>query len=631
MLHDGMTPRDGERPGFPWALIDDNMAFEGGPSPGQPMDEQLDDHLGPWNPGLSSTLPAAARRLSTVHRPENVETGLDLALERAAFTGLEPEDLVAFRPERLAVHELLIRVTGDFSVPDGQRYADLGINFRNVVDTILEKDLQPTMNRIVDGFEVLKRDMRTEIEAELERLRAPAAPREETDSGGWLRWLGLAKKKSAPARPGPSREEQEAVVVAGWREEAVSNSDPRRRRLCRALAQVVGAVAIKHGRVPSDVSTLADITADCVLNDHGSAVIGEMIEPLIRRAVEREGYRLLPTQAEPVVMNVKGASAAGKSTLRPLQRRLAERIGVDWADFALISPDIWRKHLLDYDSLGEFWRYAGTLTGHELRIVDQKLDRYMAEKARRGAIPHLLIDRFRFDSFAETEGGEQGARLLTRFGSTIYMFFVITPPEATVERAWKRGLEFGRFKAVDDLLHHNVEAFTGMPDLFFTWALRPDKRVHYEFLDNSVPEGQRPRTIAFGWNGDMTLFDLKGFIDVDRYKRIDIDAKAPNEVYPAAETMAPAENTGFLKRCAREIARITLADRTTGRIIARFEDGKLVWIDREAFQDAVKDPDMAAGMAALASEDAIVKAATTGAPAFLDADETPTLGAYGKG
>ncbi|MGI9506328.1 MAG: hypothetical protein ACR2RE_25075, partial [Geminicoccaceae bacterium] len=504
-----------------------------------------------------------------------------------------------------------------------------GINFRQVVDTILKHDIEPVMPSIIDGFEGLRDQLREEMTTELSRLEPPTAsptpPPQK--AGGLLGWLGL--KKPETIHQPPSRDDHAVSVLDGWRRESVAATDPRRRRLCRALAQITGALAVKHGRIPTDTGVIADVALDLVLNDHGSAVIGEMIDPLIAKAVEREGYPLLPCQAEPVVMNVKGASAAGKSTLRPLQRKLAKRLGIDWADFALISPDIWRKYLLDYDSLGEFWRYAGTLTGHELKIVDQKLDRYMAEKARQGKIPHLLIDRFRFDSFAEAEGGEQGSRLLTRFGSTIYMFFVITPPEATVERAWKRGLEFGRFKAVDDLLHHNVEAFTGMPDLFFTWATRKDKRVHYEFLDNGVPLGEPPRTIAFGWDGDMTLLDIKRFLDVDRFKRIDIDAMSPEAVYPDADAMAPENNTGFLKRCAQQIARITLADQDDGRVIARIEDGRLAWIDRAAFEQAMTDADHRAGLAVLAPEDSRDQAIEGGKRVFLNEKDAPTLGAYG--
>jgi hypothetical protein len=150
-------------------------------------------------------------------------------------------------------------------------------------------------------------------------------------------------------------------------------------------------------------------------------------------------------------MNVKGAPASGKSTMRPLQKALAGKLNLPWVEFALISPDIWRKFLLDYAALGPAYKYAGTLTGHELEIIDRKLDRRMANRAAKGEMPHLLIDRFRFDSFVPNL--EEGSRrLLTRFGDLVYMFFMITPPEMTVERAWTRGLKVGRYKAVEDIL-----------------------------------------------------------------------------------------------------------------------------------------------------------------------------------
>jgi len=36
------------------------------------------------------------------------------------------------------------------------------------------------------------------------------------------------------------------------------------------------------------------------------------------------------------VMNVKGASASGKSTMRPLQKLLARKLNFPWKEFALI-------------------------------------------------------------------------------------------------------------------------------------------------------------------------------------------------------------------------------------------------------------------------------------------------------
>jgi hypothetical protein len=103
-------------------------------------------------------------------------------------------------------------------------------------------------------------------------------------------------------------------------------------------------------------------------------------------------------------------------------------------------------------------------------------------------MPHLLIDRFRFEPVAPGSG-EAGSNLLTRFGERIYLFFVITPPASLVERAWNRGIEVGRYKAVDDTLAHGIEAYTGIPELLFTWVERKNKRLVFEFVDNSVGQG----------------------------------------------------------------------------------------------------------------------------------------------
>jgi hypothetical protein len=284
---------------------------------------------------------------------------------------------------------------------------------------------------------------------------------------------------------------------------------------------------------------MVPLARDVACNSFASVAIGGAIDPLLRRAAEVEGYGLLPRQDRPVVINTKGASASGKSTLRLLQKKLAGDIGVEWSDFALISPDIWRKQLLDYGTLGAAYKYAGAFTAEELQIVDRKLDRYMARKYAAGNMTHLLIDRFRFDSFAP-DSDEEGSNLLTRFGQTVFLFFMITPPEQLVERAWKRGLEFGRYKAVDDTLAHAVDAYTGIPNVFFTWAHRNDKRIRFEFLDNSVALGERPRTAVFGDNDTVNILDVKRMLDIDRYGRVFVDASTPAELYRDRQSLAAA-------------------------------------------------------------------------------------------
>src|SRR5260370_33842563 len=105
--------------------------------------EEPDFQYGAWNPGVQSVLPKDLFALSTIFRPENVTTSVAAALELQGLTGLSLSELVVFRAERLVLHELLIRVTADFVVPDGSRVEDLGISFREMTGKLLARHILP--------------------------------------------------------------------------------------------------------------------------------------------------------------------------------------------------------------------------------------------------------------------------------------------------------------------------------------------------------------------------------------------------------------------------------------------------------------------------------------------------------
>ena len=559
----------------------------------------LDDAgaFGPWHPGLQSRVPRAIAHLATIFRPENVFTSLTGAQELADLTGISVADLVVFRPERLALHEVLVRVMADFSVPDGPKIEDLGINFRATVRTLLTKYVEPRMNELAGEYDKTKWALAAKVDTELAALLRIAAVPASLPRRSWLATL-LGRRAAEVAVREPTAE-WDPLVIARWDEDARTSDNDVDRAASLALSRVVRALLSRHGRPWGTREIIASLATGIACNELAGDHIGAALEPIVSDAADREGFRRVPRQASPVVMNTKGPSASGKSTLRPLQRKLAGRIGVDWAEFALISPDIWRKQLLDYASLGDAYKYAGAFTGDELHIVDLKLDRYMARKAMRGGMTHLLIDRFRFDSFAP-DSVEAGSNLLTRFGQIVYLFFMITPPASLVERAWKRGLEVGRYKAVDDVLAHGVEAYAGMPGLFFTWANRSDKRVHFEFLDNSVPVSERPRTVAFGWNDVLNVLDISCMLGIERYQRVNIDARGPESLYADGPLLTPALNAAFLVECVRRFHEVNFADQASGRIYARIVSGQIAWIDPEALVSAASDADTRAGLAAAA-------------------------------
>jgi hypothetical protein len=565
--------------------------------PGNLMTDTSGDtaEFGPWKPGIESQVPESLQHLCTIFRPENASTRIEKARELHDVTGLALATLATFRPARLVLHELLVRVTADISVTEGARTEDLGINFRRIVNQLLAAHIEPRKREIDAAASALRQRIAATVAGALATSGAaqPANPAAKTQppAGFLARLLGRRSASTAPAPVAPTDQER----IHAWLAHARSSEDAVQRATLEALARVASALLVRHERIWGGDALLADVAADLAWNDVGSAELGRLIDPWLDGAVLTEGYRRLPAQAHPIVINIKGPSASGKSTVRPLQRAQAGAIGADPDDFAVISPDIWRKQLVDYATLGDAYRYGGAFTADEIFIIDQKLDRYMADKARRGKMSHLLIDRFRFDSFAH-DSEEAGSNLLTRFGHEVYLTFLITPPESLVVRAWNRGLEVGRYKAVDDTLAHAVEAYSGMPQLFFTWAERTDKRVHFEFLDNSVPQGNRPRTVAFGWNGELNVLDVKCLLDVERYRRVDVDATSPAALYPEPKALAPNANTAFLLDCILRLPAVNFADQATGRIYARIEAGKPVFVDTDALAAATADRDTGIGL-----------------------------------
>ena len=552
------------------------------------MKEERTDSTGfnAWNPGLCSRIPASLEPLVTLYRPGNSLVDYEHAKELSDFSGLSTDQIIVFTVERLVVHELLVRVTSDLSVPDGPNYEDLGINLRKMVGQIYQG--------LVPEFEQIKRIYTNEVDiarttiaqqlnehlfasadAESSELRKPKDSLLKRLFG--IKSHSIKKRQSANRSSSAFDEPRELKALSQWRALLKIELDPSKQHCFRALIKTINSIFSKRGTLVNELELLTTIATNYASNHIGDALVCKFVGERFEALAKREGYKLLPLQEKSVVMNVKGASASGKSTIRPQQRQLADKLGVAWEDFALISPDYWRKYLLDYHSLGENYKYAAMLTGQELAIIDKKLDRYIAEKANKGDIPHLLIDRFRFDSFSVEDGRSQDSKLLSRFGDRLYLFFMITAPEETVARAWERGITTGRYKAVDDLLYHNIEAYTGMPALFFSWVLSNDKRIHFEFLNNNVPKGELPRTIAFGENKSMTILDLNAICSIDRYRQVNIEARAPEDVLLNGSDIGHA----FLTRCIDEIDSVKFADASSGTVYAKFEQGKLVWRSKE--------------------------------------------------
>jgi len=120
-----------------------------------------------WNPGIETQIPYELRELETIYHPDNVSSGIDEINQLALETGLSPEELVVFRPDRLALHELIVRITADIVILEGKHEEDLGLNFRRVVHTIMDGYLTPHLEEVEKTFQTLYKQVRNMVNQEL--------------------------------------------------------------------------------------------------------------------------------------------------------------------------------------------------------------------------------------------------------------------------------------------------------------------------------------------------------------------------------------------------------------------------------------------------------------------------------
>jgi hypothetical protein len=545
------------------------------------------EHYSAWNPGIESEIPAEYRELETIYNPANVFTTITQVKELATETGLVPEELISFRPHRLVLHELIVRITADIVVLEGETEEDLGINFRNIARKIFSKYIIPGLMQIEHSFDT----MRTRIE-DLTAQELEAALLQQTPVRGDKPsfWSSLLGSKPKPAVAPQSRQEREFELINSYKQSGLNAGDELSAAVYRSLYRVLGSIATSRGFIGNDPEYLKSICVRHACNYLGSREIGRKVGILVNEAVATEGYQRIADAEIPILISLKGASAAGKSSLRPMLKEMMTELGFEEHGYGTISPDIWRRMLLDYDALGESYKYAGRFTSHEINIIDTKLDHYIRAKAdHRHSIPHLMVDRFRFDSFASEKITRVLHKTYVRYIDTMYMYFVVTPPQATVERGWERGLVRGRYKAVEDFLGHCIEAYAGMPKLLFKWLASEKPRYFFEFLDNSVAKGTYPELIARGTQGKMQIYRPNSLIDIERFQRINVLATSPHQVAASPEQLSVANNLGFLRQCIARFKLIEFVDETTDTCFLTIRSGSFEISNPEIFSQYLAD------------------------------------------
>jgi hypothetical protein len=236
-----------------------------------------------WNPGIESEIPPAYRELETIYDPANVFTSLDEINELAAETGLNPEELISFRPHRLVLHELIVRITADIVVLEGETEEDLGINFRTIARKIFSKYVIPRLMQIEHGFDTMRTKIEDMTRQELEQALLQATPAKPPAPTFWSRLTG--SRRQTPLAAPRSRQEREFDLINSYKQNGLAADDELYAAVYRSLYRVLGSIATTRGFIGNDPNYLAGICVRHACNYLGSRDIGRKVGELVRQAI----------------------------------------------------------------------------------------------------------------------------------------------------------------------------------------------------------------------------------------------------------------------------------------------------------------------------------------------------------
>jgi hypothetical protein len=89
-------------------------------------------------------------------------------------------------------------------------------------------------------------------------------------------------------------------------------------------------------------------------------------------------------------------------------------------------------------------------------------------------------------------------------------------------------------------------------------------------------------------------------LNIERFRRVNVAASSPEQLYLDRSRLAAEHNTAFLQRCSGHFREVNFAEQATGRIYLRMVSGRPSAADRELLQRAIADDDTLAGVRAVA-------------------------------
>jgi hypothetical protein len=128
----------------------------------------------------------------------------------------------------------------------------------------------------------------------------------------------------------------------------------------------------------------------------------------------------------------------------------------------------------------------------------------------------------------------------------------------------------------------------------------------------------------------LNILDLSRLLDIDRYQKINVNAKQRNEIYAHMPDKDEDCRADFVRECVRQIQRVNFSNQETGQVFARIVVGKPEYWDARLCDRAFSDKRSRAAIKTIirTQEEVVCYSGEEGGQ--LDPRQNMTLGEWGE-
>lgn len=421
--------------------------------------------------------------------------GVDELAELQLLTNDLPKNLAAFRPERLALHEIVVAVLNRIQCPSAD-----GLNNEELMQQTVKKiyvELKPQIEIEAIKLYQLREKLHKKINILVHRVVTNSTLTDD--------------KKS--------------VYYADIKD------------MYHKLIQLKFKLG-KH--IPG--YTIQDAISARLTDIHYSRYASPRIEELVNQHLDKlimEGKLkpyAIPSPDKRVTFIVSGGPASGKGSVVSQIQSSPPLSDIPWDNIAKFNTDSLKPILLDPTTVEP--ELYSQLAQEEASLVNAKAQNKLKKLALAGKAPHAIFD--------QVFVGPDQLEIAKLNNGKSYVTVVSTDVINAVERSYLRGMLTGRFEHTFGILslhkYMTIQFPNRLPELM-------NQNVSIQIVDNNVPKGLEPVLIADinCFNNTVIIYNEAKLIHFIQKIAINPYASSQDEVYERKNTSIDQyfENTKY--------------------------------------------------------------------------------------